>query len=497
MRQKEFISLELERHSLSALLKFPELFYDTEQFFNGKEFTNKINEVIFSVVKSSYQSNEKLDKILLAQKIKNLGINFQEEINIFDYCDILYSCAINKGGGENAIKDLFWLRVKHELYECLREQAIFLKKCGNKSLVEVINEVDYIHNKQISAFKLNEDRVENIFETIEPTIEEIGNNPPDESQFMMGPFSTVNYIMGSLSKPENITVIGARSGVGKTNISMFVNIYLAEKYNLPILWMDQAEMSIKELQFRAVCMFSNGVIPYYAVESGDWRKNPEWERLIRTNIFPRVKKIKFYYQNVGLFSPLETISFIRRFSKRVTGRDKMFLCCYDYLKAFDIDDYRSEEWRTMGKFMKDIKTFIRGEVRIPFWTSVQLNRKGIVTNRKSEQIEDSEDTFSLSDRITHQATHPLLLRQKTNDELAYEKNRYGNMKLQWPKHRHLGRGFREAFKTVKVGKRFLKNYINLDCQSFCFEDKGPATKMVEELSDIYEEEKEEKAEVMM
>lgn len=497
MRQKEFISLELERHTLSALLKFPELYYDTEQFFNGKEFSNTIHEVIFSIIKSSYQANEKLDKVLLAQKIKNLGINFQEEINIFDYCDILYTSTINKQGGEKSIKDIIVFRARHEIYESLREQAVLLKKSGNKSLIEIINEIDQIHNKQISAFKIDDDQVDDIFSTIESTIEEIGSNPPDESQFMMGPFPTVNYILGSLSRPGNITVIGARSGVGKTNYSMFVNVYLAEKYNIPILWMDQAEMSERELQIRAVCMFSKGVISYDALEKGYWRNNPEWVRLIRREIWPRIKKIKFHYKNVGLYSPLETISFIRRFSKKVIGRDKLFLCCYDYLKAFDIDNYKANEWQVMGKFMKDIKAFVQGEVNIPFWTSVQLNRKGIMTNRNSSQIEDSEDTFALSDRIIHQATHPLLLRQKTNDELAYEKNRYGNMKLQWPKHRHLGEGYREAFKTVKVGKRYLKNYINLNCESFWFDDRGPATKMVEELTDIYEEEGEERAEVMM
>ena len=47
-------------------------------------------------------------------------------------------------------------------------------------------------------------------------IEGRGNSPLTEFG-MMGPHPKVNEIYGSLLRPGNITVIVARSGVGKTN----------------------------------------------------------------------------------------------------------------------------------------------------------------------------------------------------------------------------------------------------------------------------------------
>jgi replicative DNA helicase len=328
---------------------------------------------------------------------------------------------------------------------------------------------------------------------VEALVEDLGNKPPDPNDFWYGPMPSINRMYGSLHRPGNVTIVGARTGVGKSAFSMFYNLWLAEKKNVPLLWLDFGEMTIKEIQMRAVTLLTNGQVPVWALESGTWRQNAEWTKLVRES-WERVKKMKFYFQDVSNFSPQETISFVRRFSYNKVGRANPFLVVYDYFKPFDTHNYNNPEWKQMGHFLQDIKSFIVNELPISWWGAIQLNRSGITTNKSSDQIDDSENAIGLSDRITQQSSHAFILRFKTMDEIAVEENRFGNMKLINVKHRHLGKDFMDALRPVKVGKkRYIRNYINIEGGSFYYEDRGDmnlAAKVMKEQYDLLEEAKE-------
>ncbi|MEK6952203.1 MAG: LAGLIDADG family homing endonuclease, partial [Nanoarchaeota archaeon] len=256
-----------------------------------------------------------------------------------------------------------------------------------------------------------------------------------------------------------------------TAISMYHQVYVAEKYKQPLLWLDFGEMTAQELQMRSIVMMTKGECPLWALETGQWRQNPKWTKIVR-DVWQKVKDIKFYYQDTSNMGPQEVISFIRRFSYNKIGRGNPFLVVYDYFKPFETHNYNSPEWKQMGHFMQDIKSFINNELPIPFWGAIQLNRSGITTNKSSDQVDDSENSIGLSDRITQQSSHSFILRFKTMDEIAVEENKFGNMKLFAVKHRHLGHNFLDAVRPVKIGKKFFRNHINLDGGSFYYEDKG-------------------------
>ena len=270
-----------------------------------------------------------------------------------------------------------------------------------------------------------------------------------------------------------------------TSLSMYHQVMVAQKYKLPLLWLDFGEMTAQELQMRSIVMMTKGEVPLWSLETGQWRQNPEWVKTVRS-VWQKVKDIKFYYQDVSKMGPQETISFIRRFSYNKVGRDNPFLVVYDYFKPFETHSYNTPEWKQMGHFMQDIKSFINNELPIPFWAAVQLNRSGITTNKSSEQVDDSENSIGMSDRITQQCSHALILRYKTMDEIAVEENKFGNMKLIAVKHRHLGRDYLNAIRPVKIGKRFLKNHINLDGGSFYYEDRGDLNHAAAVLKEQYE-----------
>jgi hypothetical protein len=304
----------------------------------------------------------------------------------------------------------------------------------------------------------------------------------DEAGYL-GPLPSINASIGPLTYRGSYTVVGSRSGGGKSSIGWYYNTYLAERYDLPILHLDSAEMTIEELQWRAVCCLSQGKIPYWAIYRRQWTQNKEWSDLIRHHLWPRVAKLRVYFKNTGGMNSAERVSFIRRFSYNKVGKDNFFLIHNDYLKGVESMNGVTSEWQAIGNYVNDFKSLITNEVNAAGWDSVQLNRSGIVTGKKEVEIDDSEGTFSLSDRIIQQATHAFGLRWKSAEELAREMQLFGGLRLTPLKKRQLlGERFEEMLKPVRLDNgRYVGNYINLDTKGFWYSDKGSLVDMLKVL----------------
>lgn len=481
-------SLQIEKHVLGGLIKNPDVLAEVDAFISEKDFSNDTHGIIYSIIRQALCANEKLDKVILAQKIKNHGISFKDDINIFDYIDSICFTEINRAGTVEACQELKKLSIRRDLHEMGTKIQQAMKTGKDLTIDQIISSADEIYSEKIHSFHITQGP-KNIFDGIEEDIEEIGNNPPDPNSFLMGPFKHINDMYGSLLRQGAINLVGARTGVGKTAFSMFYLLYVAEKYNLPILHLDFSEMTLDELRMRAVCMFTKGEVPYHAIESGEWRKNPLWTKLVRA-VWPRVKKIKMYYEDIGSMTPYEIITLIRKFSYKTAGRGNRFLVNYDYLKPFNFDP-RTPEYKEMGHFIQMLKSLITNEIPASAWASLQLNRMGITNNKVSKDIDDSENSFSLSDRIIQQCTHAWLARPKLIDEIAEVGLEWGNMKLECMKHRHLGKDFSRALTPVKTETgKFRKNYINIHGSSFYFEERGDLNDLVKAIKLKYKPEKE-------
>jgi replicative DNA helicase len=304
---------------------------------------------------------------------------------------------------------------------------------------------------------------------MEAFIEERGNNPVDEFG-MMGPHKKINDIYGSLLRPGNITVVVARSGVGKTQFCMHYATQVSSKYNVPVLHFDNGEMSKEELIIRQ-CASLSGVSPHL-LESGKWRQaGSEVVSKVRS-VWSKVKKLQFYYYNVGGMDVDSMINTLKRFYYSKVGRGNKMVFSFDYIKTSSEIASNKSEWQTVGEMVDKFKKCVQKEILedgnpvIPMITSVQSNRSGITTNRQSANIIDDESIVSLSDRITQFCSHMFILRQKTNDEVVEEGNQFGTHKLINVKARHLGKDIAGAVEPVQVDDNLRKNFINLSFRNF-------------------------------
>ncbi len=224
-------------------------------------------------------------------------------------------------------------------------------------------------------------------------------------------------------------------------------------------------------------------MPLWAIASGEWRQNKEWKHIIQDDVWPRVKKLRIDYINIGHLNPREKISCIRRYFYNKVGRGNQFFILDDYLKGIEALGKNNAEHQAIGYYVNDVKNLITQEIPASFWTSVQKNRSGSYQGKRASDITESEDQIGLSDRIIQQSDWGFLLRFKIAEEMGMEKQLFGNMKLSIAKKREImGKEFEKALRPVKLPDgKFVNEYFNLLNHGFHFTDKGDLRSAMEVL----------------
>lgn len=482
-------SYETERHFLAGILKYPNQFSEVASFITDDDFfcgASQINITLFRVIRAALQNGEFIDPVIISERVKSYGLTFDDDINVADYIESLYHTKINEESIVQVSKELKKFTIRRQIFNACSEVAKKMKSIpSSSSYDDIIRTADSIYNKQIDIYESGLDVPVNIFEKMEAFIEERGNNPITEFG-MMGPHPKINEIYGSLVRPGNITVIVARSAVGKTSFVMDYAIRTAAKYDVPVLHFDNGEMSEEELIVRECAALSG--VPFYLLETGQWRKaGPEIVKKVR-DVWPKVKNLKFYYFGVGGQTVDQMITSIKRFYYSKVGRGKEMIFSFDYIKtSSESRGANYQEHQIVGEMVDKFKRCIQKELKfdgkptVGMLTSVQANRIGISNNRNSTDLVEDESIISLSDRIIHFASHVFFLRQKTLDELQAYKG-FGTHNLICFKFRHLGRDIAGALQPVKFPDGSIKrNFINLEFSNFGIEEKGDLRDIVKSL----------------
>jgi replicative DNA helicase len=470
---------ELEKQLLAALIKEPDDYCEISNFINSRDFysdNTNLHSSIFSIIKQAIDKSEGVDEVIIAQRVNSLGLSFEDNVNPSDYIRSLGMRKVPKGNLIKTAKELKKYTVRREIYESAREVAKKMKGISpDSTYTDIISQADQIYNSRINLYELGNDTPENIYEEMEALVEERGNNPVVEFG-MMGPHKKVNQIYGSLLRPGNITVIVARSGVGKTQFCMDYSTKVAVKYGIPVLHFDNGEMSKEELIMRQCAALSG--VPMHLIETGNWRKAGQDVVDKIRSVWSQIKNLQFYYYNVGGMDVDSMIKTLKRFYYGKVGRGNRMIFSFDYIKTTSESGGGKNEWQVVGEMVDKFKKCVQKEILhdgnpiIPMITSVQSNRSGITNNRNSSNVIDDESVVSLSDRITQFCSHMFILRNKTADEIESEGRNFGTHKLINVKARHLGQDIAGAVEPIRIGDTLRKNFINLDFKNFSISERG-------------------------
>lgn len=475
---------------LAGLIKYPEIYTELATFISEKDFWNesaKINRVIFKVLKQAIENGEKVDEIVIAQRVKSLGISFEENINPADYIDSLALRKVSKDTVVTTAKELKKYTIRREIYYTAVDMGKKMRSMpAAADYSTIITTADQIYNSQINMYETGIDKPVDLYEKMADLVEERGNNPIEEFGYV-GPHPRLHQVYGSLLRPGNITVVVARSGSGKSTFALDFLSKVSFKYNVPILHFDNGEMSEEETMMRQ-CSALSGV-PFYLLESGNWRKaGIETVNKVR-EVWAKIKKNKLYYYNVGGMAVDAQINLLKRFYYSEIGRGNPLLFNFDYIKTtYENTAAGKNEWQIVGEMVDKYKKCIQREIvnekgpLISMMTAVQSNRAGITNNKQSANVVDDESIVSLSDRITQFSSHMFILRNKTADEVQNEKG-FGTHKLICVKARHLGKDVFGAINPIKMPDGSMKkNFFNLDFSNFAITEKGDLRDLVDSLS---------------
>ena len=472
-------NFELEKQLLAGLLKEPESLAEISNFISISDFYSKqssLHSAVFRIIQQAIDAGDEIDEIIVAQRVNDLGLSFEDNLKPSDYIKSLSLRKVPKGNILKTAKELKKYSIRREILESSQEIAKKMKNIAPESSYrEIIELADNVYNSRINLYEIGNDTPENIYEEMEALVEERGNNPVTEFG-MMGPHEKINDIYGSLLRAGNITVIVARSGVGKTQFCMDYSTKVSLKYDVPVLHFDNGEMSKEELIMRQCAALSG--VSMHLLESGKWRKAGQDVVDKVRSVWPKISKLKFYYYNVGGMDVDSMVNTLKRFYYAKVGRGNQMVFSFDYIKTTSESNGNKSEWQVVGEMVDKFKKCVQKEIlhegnpMIPMITSVQSNRYGITNNRNSQNVVDDESIVSLSDRITQFCSHMFILRSKTGDEVESEGERFGTHKLINVKARHLGSDIAGAVEPVSIGDNLRKNAINLNFNNFNITERG-------------------------
>ena len=254
-------SIQIEKHVIGGLINNPSAFAEIDGFISGKDFFTDSHATIYNVIKSTLSKGEEIDKVIVAQKIKNLGISFKDDINIFDYLTSISFTQITQSATVKTAQELAKITVRRETYYSGKKLMEFAKSSGEKTINEFISGSDSIYNDNVSAYT-TETKPSNIFDGIVDLIEDRSVNPGEDTGLLTS-YKEFNRLFGGLRR-GNLYAIAARPGQGKTTWINDLCFKIATKNKIKALVLD-TEMSKEEMQFRLAAAISG--IPVWYLET--------------------------------------------------------------------------------------------------------------------------------------------------------------------------------------------------------------------------------------
>lgn len=457
-------SIQIERSFISGIIKYPEVLLEIN-LITEKEFYEHTHRVIFSIIQNLIITNQKINSIIIAQKLKDLGISMHG-IDPFSYLDDLNYSTPNKNGILEIGKELIKLRIKRDLYlNAVKVQKYILESGGN-NITEVINSVDKIYNSQINAYT-NEDVPCDLFEEAETIINgRVGNT---DSKFRIEtPFNIFNDMFGPLR--VGLTAICGRAKNNKSTILLNMGWGgILKNPELHCLYLD-TELKKDDHIFRSLGALSQ-INPNY-LEDGTWSRNSELVGKLKGGFEKsKVLKGKLHHHYIGNKPIEEIISIIRRWKFNTCGRDNPGFIILDYIKIGDekLSNFNGEH-QELGRKINALNALSQ-ELNLPVLSSMQLNRSAVTDNK------EDESAISMTDRLSWFANGVYIFRKKRPDELTEETLAFGTHKLIPVVLRYQGKNT-SLLDLVRVDNGstnrpvYKQNFINYNFSNFLLEERG-------------------------
>ncbi len=400
----KFENVGNERAIISCILKHPNLIIDADAKLLEADFLSDHHRAFYSIIRDLYLKGiPKFDLVAIINSATDKGV--LELIGGPDYINALFNASVDKDNIDFYIDKVLDSSTKYKLY--LAANAIKIDVMANIGSSEVKPSAALIAEAEAKVMEvsLEAERIEDAVDLAEGLVarlEALKENPVDIAGLSTG-FALFDKLINGLT-PNSLTVIAARSKVGKSIFLMNIAAHLSYRLNKPVLYLD-TEMRDDEVQLRLISHMAK--VPEKEISTGRFANNDRY--LQRIDKATRVinKGDHLYHKFVPGFS----IDAINSMARKYKARYDIAALFFDYIKLPESSNLNNaKEHQYLGFLAAALKN-LSGTLNIPVVTAAQINRDGA---RASKQYSDA---VAGSDRILHYCTALCALSRKSTEEM--------------------------------------------------------------------------------
>ena len=378
----QLFNIELELSLIAGILQYPDIFYEIPHV-TYKDFSSQ-NASIYSVIENVIENKGEPTPVVLAERIKALGINL-DGVEPIDLLVGLSRRGINRKGVFEIVKEIKTLSLIRSICDNSDKLKKEVLESRNKPGSHIINLVDKYLGNTITSFDSDAGNAENIDERMPDYLDELGNNPIDSAGFNT-PFPLFNGYFSGLEKGM-VSMVGARTGSGKSTFLLNIADRVVNESNpdrdIKVLYID-TEMDInKQMERMAAARIA---CPYFLIRTGNYRKDTIWAPKMKMMIqaMRDNPKNNFWFKTGHDLTGADLKNFIKRWFYKNVGRGGDGLVVLDYLKPLvsDFSNTKRAEWEIIYQKMQMLKD-VALELGVHVFTAIQLNASASTKDKLS------------------------------------------------------------------------------------------------------------------
>lgn len=329
------------------------------------DFTTRLNKKIFKAIQNLKQAKEEITMLTVKNKLT-------DEKNILSYLATL-SENIYSTTAESVYKKLIELTKKRQMQKLLNESATKIKDAENIDIdiEKVIKELNKIEDREIKEESLKEQ----IIDTLD-MIEKNMKNKNDYSLYT-GMLDLDQLTCGLHN--EELTIIGARPGMGKTTFALQIADYIAKK-KIPVMFIS-LEMSEEQIITKLIAK--------------ETRINSTKMRL---GTLTDQEAVKVYEagaeleeKSLYITSNLRTIQQIEVEARKLKNKKNIGLIIIDYIQLIKSSQKFNLREQEVADITRTLK-LLTLELKIPIIGLCQLNRNAI---RQEPMLSDLRESGAI------------------------------------------------------------------------------------------------------
>lgn len=329
------------------------------------DFTTRLNKKIFKAIQSLKRAKEEITMLTVKNKLT-------DEKNILSYLATL-SENIYSTTAESVYKKLIQLTKKRQMQTLLNESVTKIKDAENIDIdiEKVIKELNKIEDREVKEESLKEQ----IIDTLD-MIEKNMKNKNDYSLYT-GMLDLDQLTCGLHN--EELTIIGARPGMGKTTFALRIADYIAKK-KIPVMFIS-LEMSEEQIITKLIAK--------------DTRINSTKMRL---GTLTDQEAVKVYEagaeleeKSLYITSNLRTIQQIEVEARKMKNKKNIGLIIIDYIQLIKSSQKFNLREQEVADITRTLK-LLTLELKIPIIGLCQLNRNA---TRQEPMLSDLRESGAI------------------------------------------------------------------------------------------------------